>query len=116
LDQHIVGVDGPLAADRMVTVLEAAGYDRTQPPASPRSEFVRGWLHNNVRTLVKRINMRRPGHRNNLAFHDHRFPAISVDEIMERVARIGALLNRFKTIRVEKHSKHIFSIRSASRN
>jgi surface carbohydrate biosynthesis protein len=114
LDQHVVGVDGPLAVDRMVDVLETAGYDRRQPPVSPRGEFIRGWLHNNARSLVKRINMRRPGHRNNLAFHDHRFPAISVEVIMERIARLGRLLHRFESIRVEKHSKHIFTVRALS--
>jgi hypothetical protein len=109
LDQHIAGLDGPLAADRMVAVLETAGYDCTPPPPAPPSQFVRGWLHNNVRTLVKRINMRRPGHRNNIAFHDHRFPRITVDEIMKRVERLGKLLNRFETVRVEQRSKHIFT-------
>jgi surface carbohydrate biosynthesis protein len=111
LDQHVAALDGPLAADRMVAVLKSGDYTKKQPPAVPRRHYVQGWLHNKVRTLSKRINMRRPGHRNNAAFHDHRFPAISVDEIMDRIARLGRLLNRFENIRVEQHSKHIFTIR-----
>lgn len=116
LDKHIAALDGPLAADRMVAVLEAAGYNKNQPPAVSSSDHIRGWLNTKMRTLRKRINMRRPGHRNNAAFHDHRFPAISVEEIRERIGRLGQLLNRFERIRVEQHSKHIFTIRSIAVN
>ncbi len=116
LDQHIAALDGPLAADRILDVLEAAGYKRKQPPAAFTSDYIRGWIHTNIRTMVKRINMRRPGHRNNAAFHDHRFPEISTKEIMERIDRLGRLLNRFETIRVEQLSKHIFKIWSTAEN
>jgi surface carbohydrate biosynthesis protein len=111
LDQHIVGLDGPLAAERMVDVLEFGQYDQRQPPASPIWEFSKGWVHNNLRKAVKQINMRRPGHRNNLAFHAHRFPDISVGEVCRRIARMGLLLNRFDAIKVEQYSRHIFRIR-----
>jgi hypothetical protein len=116
LDQYIAALDGPLAADRMVAVLEAAGYNKKQPPVVSSSDYIRGWLNTKVRTLSKRINMRRPGHRNNIAFHDHRFPAISVEEMSERIGRLGRLLNRFESIRVEQHSRHIFTIRSIAVN
>jgi hypothetical protein len=110
LDQHIAALDGPLAADRIVDVLVSGEYSVKKPPAVPVGEYVEGWLQNKVRTTKKLINMRRPGHRNNAAFHAHRFPDISVGEIRERIARIGRLLNRFQNIRVEQHSKHIFRI------
>jgi hypothetical protein len=110
LDQHIAALDGPLAAERIVRVLEAEGYNKRQPPAASISDYVQGWSHNNLRTMVKRINMRRPGHRNNLVYHAHRFPDISVAEIMRRVKRMRKLLNRFETIKVIQMSKHIFRI------
>ena len=110
LDRHIAALDGLLAAERIVDVLEAAGYDQKQPPAGSIGDFVRGWLHNKARTAVKRVNMRRPGHRNSLAYHAHRFPDISAEEIGERIARMGRLLNRFQNVRVEAHAKYIFKI------
>jgi hypothetical protein len=110
LDQHIAALDGPLAADRMVDALVSAKYNERQPPATLISDYAQGWLHAKLRTAVKRINMHRPGHRNNLAFHAHRFPDISAEEIMRRVTQFGKLLNRFDTIRVRDHSKHIFWI------
>ena len=111
LDPHIASLDGPLAAERMVDALEQGGYRHSSPPASPISKYAHGWIHNRLRTVVKHINMRRPGHRNNLAYHTHRFPDITVDEIMQRIERMGTLLKRFGSIRVEPYSKHIFSIK-----
>jgi surface carbohydrate biosynthesis protein len=111
LDRHITALDGALAAERMVDVLEAGAYHQRRPDATPLAKYARGWIHNTLRTAVKQVNMRRPGHRNNLAFHAHRFPDITVDEIMERIQRMGTLLKRFGSIRVEPYSKHIFSIK-----
>ena len=111
LNRHISALDGPLAAERMVDALESGEYHRKRPKAASFGNFVRGWTHNTLRTVVKQINMRRPGHRNNLAFHAHRFPDISVNEIRDRISRMGSLLNRFHSIRVRQHSQHIFNIR-----
>ena len=111
MDRHIAALDGALAADRMVDALEAGEYHQSRPNATPFGKYAQGWVHNTLRTAVKQINMRRPGHRNNLAFHAHRFPDISVGEVMGRIERMGTLLNRFGSIRVEPHSKHIFTIK-----
>jgi surface carbohydrate biosynthesis protein len=112
LDQHLSALDGPLASERMIAVLEEAGFNRQQPPAAPFTDYIRGWIENQVRTVKKQRNMRKPGHRNNIAFHNHRFPGISVEEIQNRVSRFGRLLNRFDKVRVEQHSRHIFTFKS----
>jgi hypothetical protein len=54
--------------------------------------------------------MRRPGHRNNLSYHAHRFPDITVPEIMKKIKCMGRLLNRFESIKVTQEAKHIFRI------
>ena len=110
LERHIAALEGPLAAERMVRVLEEGGYRTGRPPAAPAGDFVRAWLHNHLRTAVKHVNMRRPGHRNNLAYHAHRFPDISVSEIQGKIARMGRLLNRFDGIRVTRMSRYLFRI------
>jgi surface carbohydrate biosynthesis protein len=110
LDRHIAALDGPLAADRMVDVLEQAGYLKEPPPAAATADFVQAWVHNKARTAVKRVNMQRPRNRNNAAYHAHRFPDISVDEVERRVERLGRLLDRFENIRVREHSAHTFRI------
>ena len=110
LDPHIASLEGPLAADRMVDALEQGGYRQRKPPAPPVGKYAQGWIRNRVRTVSKNINMRRPGHRNNLAYHAHRWPEISVEEIGNRIARLGELLNRFDRLRVKPYSPHIFKI------
>jgi surface carbohydrate biosynthesis protein len=110
MDRHVAALNGPLAAERIVDVLEQAEYGKRQPPATPLEQHLRGWVRNKWRTMIKRRNMRRSDHRNNAAYHDHRFPEISTEEIRSRVMRMGHLLNRFDGIRVERHSKHVFWI------
>jgi len=110
LDRHIAALDGPLAAERIIQVLEDEGYNQRRPPATSLNVYVHGWVRNHLRTMKKRINMHRPGHRNNLTYHAHRFPDISVPEIMRKVKRMGRLLNRFEGIEVTEISKHVFRI------
>jgi len=110
LAPHISALDGPLAAERVVQVLEDQGYGRRRPPATSWNVYAEGWLSNRWRTLSKRRKMRRPESRNSLAYHAHRFPDISVEEIMRKVNRMGRLLNRFEGIRVSEISPYIFRI------
>jgi len=110
LDRHIAALDGPLAADRMVDVLEEAGYLEGPPPPAGVADFAQAWVANQARTAVKRVNMRRPANRNNSAYHAHRFPDISLEEVERRVDRLRQLLNRFEDVRVQEHSKHMFGI------
>jgi len=112
LAQHLAALDGPLAADRMVDVLDECGYRDRLPPAPPLWTRVRGQFDNRRRTASKRRNMRRPGHRNNIVYHAHRFPDISVAEVRDRVARFGRLLSRFERVHVEPFGEHTFRFSS----
>ncbi|MEO6825363.1 MAG: surface carbohydrate biosynthesis protein [Nitrosospira sp.] len=109
IDYYLAAQNGRLACERIVDVLEESGYGKRQPPASPVATYAQGWALTKLKTAVTNLNMRRPGP-NRLAYHDHRFPEISVGEIEKKVARFGQLLSRFGTIRVEQHSKHLFRI------
>jgi hypothetical protein len=110
LDRHIASLDGPLASERIIQVLEDEGYNKRQPPAPLLHGYAHGWIHNRARTLIKRINMHRPGNRNHISFHDHLFPGISVSEIRRKIELMGRLLNRFDGIKVTQISKHAFRI------
>jgi surface carbohydrate biosynthesis protein len=110
LARNIAALSGPFAAERMVGVLVAAGYDQRQPPPVPLSGYLQGWLHTRIRTVKKRINMHRPGHRNNVRYHDHRFPPISIMELQRRIDRLGALTGRFSGIRIRQTSRHVYRI------
>ena len=99
-----------MACERIVDILEESGYRQSQPPPKPFGTYAQGWALATLKAMATKLNMHRPGP-NRLAYHDHRFPQISVTEIEQKIARFGKLLNRFGTIRVEQHSKHLFWIR-----
>lgn len=64
----------------------------------------------NARTLIKHVNMRRKGHWNSAAYHAHRFPEISGDEVDRRIRRLGAQLGRFDGIRAQQTSRFLFRV------
>jgi surface carbohydrate biosynthesis protein len=111
---HIAALDGPLAAERIVDVLAEAGYRDSQPPKPKAIRYATGWAHTQLRTRSKMLNGRRPGHRNSMEYHAHRFPDLSVDQLQERVKRLGRQLDRFDGIRVRQTSDHVFAIDQAT--
>ena len=74
------------------------------------SRYLKGWIHTKLRTSAKRINTRRPGHRNHADYHLHRFPDITRRGLEERVDRLGRQLGRFGRVRVRQASRHVFHI------
>lgn len=112
--RHLAATSGPLAADRVIDVLQQAGYGARAPRRPGLRSYVSAWLGTNGRTLVKLVNMRRPQHRNSAAYHAHRFPEIPLEAVERRIERYRRLLGRFENVRVERHSKHIFRVVAAS--
>jgi surface carbohydrate biosynthesis protein len=110
IERHIAALEGPLAAERMVDVLEQSGYASRPPPRPSPSRYLEGWVHTKARNCVKAINMRRSKHRNSIEYHAHRFPDIAVEELREKVERLGKQLGRFEKVRVRQISQHIFGI------
>jgi len=110
VDQHIAALEGPLAAERMVDVLEQAGYASRPPPPPSPSRYLRGWARTKARTCEKKIKMRRPGHRNSIEYHAHRFPDIALEDLRGKVERLGRQLGRFEKVRVRQLSQHLFGI------
>jgi surface carbohydrate biosynthesis protein len=110
LARHVAALDGKLAADRVVDVLEANGSLERLPERSGTMRRLTARVHLAGRTSWKRLHRDRPGHRNNLDFHRHRFPGADVAGLREKVDRFGRLLGRFDGVRVEAISEHIFTI------
>lgn len=108
-DHYLAAQDGPLACERILDVLDAAGYRQGPPPAASAPAFAQGWLLANLKAGLTKLNMRRPGP-NRQAYHDHRFPELSVADLEGRAAKFGELLNRCDGIRIRPHSRHLFWI------
>lgn len=109
-DRHLAATDGPLACDRVLDVLQSLGRAEPMAEAAPKPAWARAWLASRYRTLKKRLNGLRPGHRNSAAYHAHRFPGVTADELNGRIARFAAQLGRFGGIRAEARSAHVFTV------
>ncbi|BBL35115.1 hypothetical protein Nstercoris_01371 [Nitrosomonas stercoris] len=109
IDYYLTAQQDRLACERIVDVLEANGYNQSQPPASSFPKYLTGWTLSNLKATLTQLYMRRPGP-NRLAYHNHRFPDISVTQIEQRIAQFGQILNRFKTIKVAQQSRYLFKI------
>jgi surface carbohydrate biosynthesis protein len=110
LERHLAALDGRLASDRMVDVLEEAGFMKHLPQHSSSVRRLNGWAHNRLRSAFKRNKMRKREHRNSQDYHDHRYPEVSLEDLRARIARFGKELNRFDKVRVRKRSQHLFQI------
>ena len=108
--RHLAGVTGPLASERIVKVLNEAGYDSGKPPRAPIRRRAKGRLTAGARTMIKRFNMLRRDHWNSARYHAHRFPDISATEINGRISRLGRLLGRFDGVEAKQLSKHVFRV------
>jgi surface carbohydrate biosynthesis protein len=109
IDYYLAARDGPFACERIIDVLEAGGYNEKQPPAKPLGTYLQGQLFAKLKAALTSLYMRRSGP-NRQAYHDHRFPELSVVEIEQKIGRFGELLKRFNTIKVEPYAKHVFRI------
>jgi hypothetical protein len=111
LTEHLAGLSGPLASDRIVDVLQRMNANRVGPPRPALRDQVRGWIRVNRRAFVKqRIKARVPGHRNDPSFQAHRFGGLSLEELDERIVRFGRVLDRFGGVRARRISEHVFQI------
>jgi len=109
LDHYLHAQDGLLACERILDVMDESGYVRQPSPVSPMSRRSVGWLYTKVKAWLTQLNMHRPGP-NRKAYHDHRFPEITAEDMQKRVNKFGKILNRFESVIVEPHSRHLFKI------
>ena len=110
LTRNIAALDGPFASERILDALEGMGYAERRPEPPGAARHARGWIENQMRTLGKKLNTRRRGHRNSTEYHDHRYPKVTLEGMRARVARLRSSLGRFDAIRIRQLSKHIFRV------
>jgi surface carbohydrate biosynthesis protein len=109
--EYLAGLEGPLASDRIVEALERSDAVREGLGRPPVGDYLRGWFDATQRSFVKQhIKARVPEHRNNPAFQQHRFPGVSLDELRDRITRLGRVLGRFGGVEAEPVAEHIFRI------
>jgi len=111
INHHLVALDGPLACERMVDVLEAMLEGRSELPRPSVRNRLEGWSMSAIRTLIKRSRERVPGSHNRPEFQRHRYPAVSLEEIRARLLRFRQALDDSSELKVEQIYDQFFRIR-----
>ncbi len=110
INHYLVALDGPLACERMVDVLEGivqGSYELSRPPVRDR---LAGRSMSAIRTLIKRCKEHIPGSHNRPEFQRHRYPGVSLEEIQARLLRFQQVLGDNRELKVEQKSQHFFVI------
>jgi hypothetical protein len=107
---HIAALDGPLASERIVDVLEDMEGQPSGVVQPGRLRYARGWMRAHLRARSKRANANKPGHKNNADYERKRFPGITLAEVRDRLNRLGKQLGRFESLQVEEIEDNIFRI------
>jgi surface carbohydrate biosynthesis protein len=108
--QHLAALDGPLACERIVDVCEkiVEGESARSKPAS--FDRLTGYCMATMRTLKRKIKANLPRARNKPAFHRHRYPEVSLEEMRLRVSRFQQLLGESTELQVTQISDQFFRI------
>jgi surface carbohydrate biosynthesis protein len=110
LKNHIANIEGDLSVDRICNVLLKSN-NISQSTSISRITRYQAILHNELRTIVKKIKRFNASSRNSAYYHKHRFPGIDTEYLSERIGRYRVITNRFNHVKVDSISKNLYSIR-----
>ena len=116
LERHVAAVDGTLAAERIVTVLENFDNEWSNEPAPRISSYLMGKLEAATRRYKREYNARfhrkQANRSERFRYLRHIFPEIELGEVESRVDRLRKTLNRFSKVRVHQVENGIFEVTS----
>jgi len=110
IKHHLVALDGPLACERMVDVLEGMMEGKSELPRPSVRNRLEGRSMSAIRTLIKRSKERLPGSHNRPEFQRHRYPGVSLEEIRARISRFQQVLGDSRELQVEQTADLFFCI------
>jgi surface carbohydrate biosynthesis protein len=111
VQRYLAALDGPLACERMVAVLEQISTQAPPPPVPPLSTRLFGMAVANGRFLVKRFKSLFPGTHAPPEYHRHRYPRVTLEELRNRIGRFKTALRDETPIIAETLTNEIFRIR-----
>jgi len=109
--RYLTGQEGALACERMVDVLERIAEHSSDQPAPPLSVRACGAVMANSRFWAKRVKSFFPGSHAPPAFHRHRYPGMTIEELRRRIQRFKEILGDETPIAAEPITPQIFRIR-----
>ena len=116
VEEYLVGLEGPLACERMLDAIEGiAGKEQTLPSPDPLS-WLSGWSLANGRRLVKWFKRYLPGSHAPPEFHRHRYPGISLEELCVQIERFRDLLGGDFEVDVREIADQVFRLDPVGRD
>jgi surface carbohydrate biosynthesis protein len=109
-NHNIAALDGPLASDRIMDVLENIEPRSPHGGAPGIVGYVRGWLQATLRARSKRANAEKAGHKNSAEYQRQRFPGLTLAEVRSRFDSLSRQTGRFTGLQVEELETNIFRI------
>jgi hypothetical protein len=109
IDHYLAARNGQFASERILDILDEQYRRPGSLPAPSRAGRLQAKFLARIKASMTRLNMQRPGPTRQ-AYHDHRFPPITVTQLEDRIQRMGQVLQRFDTVRVQQRSEHVFHI------
>jgi len=110
IKRHLVALDGPLACERMVNVLEEIMEGRSELPRPSVRNRLEGRSMSAIRTLIKRVKERLPVSHNRPEFQRHRYPEVSLEEIRAHISRFQQVLGDSSELKLEQIYDQFFLI------
>jgi hypothetical protein len=108
--RHLAALDGPLACERIVGVLEPVVDAMARAaPVGVRAR-VSGWLQTSRRRIRQTIKSRLPGARKSAAFMRHRYPPLAAEDVAERLSRFQKAIGAAGALRLAEISPGIFLV------
>ena len=107
---YLAALDGPLACERIIDVLEKTLDGRSELPKPTFGDRLKGHYKTIRRNWKKQYKSLLPSEDNKPALLRHLYPGISLKEVRTRISRFQQVLNESSNLRVDQIGKHIFRI------
>lgn len=107
---HLTGYEGPLACERIISVIDKEAKNLDSYPKPPIKERLDGWLKAKKRRKRRLAKLRKADATKSIAHHQKKNPDISSDEISARIEKFQKVLGKEGKIRVTKIHRMIFQI------
>jgi surface carbohydrate biosynthesis protein len=110
IDRYLEAQDGPLSCERMVSVLETMSNLQAGHGGQTFTAWLQRWVLAKGLNLARQVKSHLPGSHNKPEYQLHRYPALTLDDVRNRIARFQELLGYKKDLRIEPISDVMFRI------
>jgi hypothetical protein len=107
---YLAALDGPLACERILDVLEKTLDGRSELPKPALGDWLNGHYKATRRILKRRFKSHFQGSNDKSKFDRHRYPGVSLEEVCTRVSRFQQVLGESSDLKVDQIGNHIFHI------